>query len=171
MPRRRSTGKTPPAQQGRLRLGYRFSPAGDFEPASATRFGRVARTDAQLAEILPLDRFRPADRPRFLAGQLIDLGADEHTEVTLRQVDEQTIELQVVNLAAQARDTEIRLPDGFHLAGPDGSVVSGSTTFSLPRYGIARYVLVRARHEDQQQMKAGANDAHPGRRRPELGGR
>lgn len=40
---------TPPAQQGRLQLRYRFSPAGDFEPAAATRFGRVARTAAQLA--------------------------------------------------------------------------------------------------------------------------
>lgn len=139
---------TPPAQQGPLRLRYRFSPAGDFEPSSATRFGRVARTDAQLAEILPLDRFRPTDRPRFLHGQLIDLGTDEQTEVMLRQVDEQTIELQVVNLAADPRDIEVRLPDGFHLTGPDGSAVIGSTTFPLPRYGIARPLLVRPPHED-----------------------
>ena len=134
---------TPPAQHGPLRLRYRFGPAEAFHPASATRFGRVARLDAQLAEILPLDRFRPADRPRFLAGQLIDLGTDENTDVSLRQLDEKTIEVQVVNLAADARDSEIRLPSGFRPVGPDAPAGPDTMTFALAPYGVVRRLLVR----------------------------
>ena len=139
---------TPPAQHGRLRLRYRFSPAGEFDPAAASRFGRIARLDAQLAEILPLDRFSPSTAPSFAEDRLIDVGADENTDVTLRQLDETTMQLQLVNLAADARTTQVRLPVGFRPADADGPIGPDVATFDLPRYGVARRLLVREQIQD-----------------------
>ena len=105
--------------------------------------------DACLAEITPLDRFRPGQVPVFLEGRLVDLRADEQTEVTLRQTGEHDLELRVVNLAAQARTAEVRLPEGFRPSDDRRThEASATVSLSLSPYGVSHLVLVRYRGEN-----------------------
>lgn len=60
----------------------------------------------------------------------------------------------MVNLAAQARDAEIRLPDGFHPADREGPVGAGPTTVALKQYGVVRLKLVRQHNDDIDSERA-----------------
>lgn len=113
---------TPPAQQGEVSFRYRFGLYTAFDPARSTRFGRVARVGAQLAEITPLERFRAGAAPAYLEGQLLDLGADGNTDVQVRQgTDEDRMYLLVTNLVADARAIDLRLPHGMRFEVEDVS--------------------------------------------------
>lgn len=141
---------TPPAQQGPVRFQYRFVPVESFEPAAATRFGRTARVGAQVSEVTPLDRFDPTRTARYLEGQLLTLGVDQHTDAGLRQTTEDRMELRLTNLSPAARIVTVTLPAGFvrpsHPRPADDSssgAGAGPIEVSLPGYGTVEFPLTR----------------------------
>lgn len=135
---------TPPTQEGAVNFRYRFGITDGFSPAEASRFGRTARVTASIVEILPLDSFSPGATGRVLEGNLIDLGADQYTDVALRQgTDPDQFWLHIVNLVDEVRTTTLRIPDGLRAtASAPGSDIS-TITVQLRGWGDTRVPLER----------------------------
>ncbi len=133
---------TPPAQEGTLSFRYRFGIADSFSPAAASRFARTARVGAAIAEILPLDRYVAGGTARYMEGSVLDLGADEDTDVALRQgTDPDDFALRIVNLVPEARTITLRVPDG--LCSTSDEDDAGSVTVGLQGWGDALVKLTR----------------------------
>lgn len=139
---------TPPAQGGDVRFRYHFGIGDAFDPAASARFGRVARVGAQLAEIMPLERYRPEETSEYRAGLVLDLGVHDSTDVQLRQnADDDRMELEVVNLVPDSRVVELRLPPRMGVdtanAGESIATTSDGVSVRLAGFGFARIPLRR----------------------------
>ncbi|MEO7587482.1 MAG: hypothetical protein ABIS84_05585 [Arachnia sp.] len=133
---------TPPVQEGAVAFRYRFAVADAFSPSAASRFARIARVGATVAEILPLDRYVPGGAASYMEGLVLDLGADADTDVALRQgSDPDSFSLRVVNLVPDARTVTLRIPAGLRTARD--ATEPGTLTIDLRGWGDALVPLTR----------------------------
>lgn len=104
---------TPPWQEGPVSFAYRFGLADDFDAAVSSRFGRTARVGAQVAEILPLDRYGHGDASAYREWNFgLDI-KEADVDIQLRQgADPTRSTLRTVNLADRDVHLEITLPPG-----------------------------------------------------------
>lgn len=133
---------TPPVQSGEVGFSYRIGMDEAFDPARSSRFGRTARVDAQLSEILPLDRYRPDSPVAYRAGILGALGDDPTLDVNVIEMTENEAVLCVTNLGEEPHSALLALPGEYRSA--DGSSGSGGTIrVELAGFGVERVALAR----------------------------
>lgn len=123
---------TPPWQSGQVSFRYRFALAEEFDSAASSRFGRIARVDAQLAEILPLDRYGPPDAAHYREGTLGLILSEAAVDLQLRQHhDSSRLTLHATNLSEDDADVSLAFPPGVRIEGNLGDQLStGSLTIT-----------------------------------------
>lgn len=130
---------TPPSQAGSVTFCYRFGLADEFDPAAASRFGRTARVRAQLAEILPLDRFGRGEPVVYREGSLALSNGEADVDLQLRQgSDPNRLTVHAVNLADRTVGLALALPAT--LRTEDGAQ-SPVAELEIPPFGAARVNL------------------------------
>ncbi|MET4780425.1 hypothetical protein [Glaciihabitans sp. UYNi722] len=131
---------TPPVQSGEAGFSYRVGITEGFDAAQSSRFGRIARVDAQLSEILPLDRYRPDTPVVYRAGVLAALGGDSALDVKVVETKEKEAVLCVTNLGEEPLSTLLTLPGDYRIA--EGSSHAGGTVrVELAGFGVQRVAL------------------------------
>lgn len=82
-------------------------------PSRGSRFGRTARLDAQVAEILPLDRFGGATPSDYREGPLGLTTAHQDADIQVRQgADMTAFEVVMTNLTPYNVTFRAQLPSG-----------------------------------------------------------
>ncbi|XAS77054.1 hypothetical protein V3G39_03175 [Dermatophilaceae bacterium Sec6.4] len=134
---------TPAWQPGPVTFRYRFEAAAQYEPAASTRFGRTARVDAQVAEILPLDRFGPAAASAYREGNLEVMTIPEEVDVQVRQGhDPSALTVQLSNLSG--KPVSVQPPD----PRPADSAGAPAPGILVPPFGIAHTDVSGSAHSD-----------------------
>ncbi len=129
---------TPPAQEGTVRLRYRITVTNQVDDLGAHRLGRRARVGAQIAEILPLDRFLPDTVPTYAEGRLLG-DVPEGVDIQLVQRDDNEFTLLLQELTGADRTVELSLPRGLHTSEGAANQVG----VALRSHGIAMLALDR----------------------------
>ena len=133
---------TPPWQAGPVTFRYRFALAEEFDPAASSRFGRIARVDAQVAEILPLDRYGSPGAARYREGSLGLSLPETAVDLQLRQHEDATrLTVHAANLSEHDVDLNVPIPPGARIErGPGGQ--PNTAPLSTAAFGTSRIDLI-----------------------------
>jgi hypothetical protein len=132
----------PPAQSGAQRFAYRFGFADSFDAATSARSGRTARLDAQVTELVALDRYVPNSKPEYREGKLGLEPSSDLVDVSAFDDGLSGTTVSMVNLSGQPVTASVDLPAGYVTTG-NPTASQRSVTVTLRPFGVERRAVTR----------------------------